>query len=183
MSPITTRRPEEDEEDFLEDEAEDEEDEAVSQPSAPAVSDRRRRRQLKRGEVVAEAEDEDSKSAVAEPARKDRPTPSQREVVKSRNPLVRSVQGVVEYFREVQNELSKVTWLSRQETIHMTYIVLIVTTISAAFLGLVSFLLGLVVQALAQDSTRLLVGISTITVVIVVAGAWLLRDRLFGRFE
>ena len=179
MAPITTRRPaEEDEEDFLEDEAEDEEDEAVKQPSAPAVSDRRRRRQLKRGEVVA-AEEE----SVPEPARKDRPTPSQREVVKSRNFIVRGVQDIVEYFREVRIELGKVTWLSRQETLRMTYIVLIVTAISAAFLGLVSFLLGLVIQALAADATRVLVGGITIVLIIVVSSMWLLRDRLFGHLD
>jgi preprotein translocase SecE subunit len=176
LAPITTRRPEEDEEDFLEDEAEDEE-EAVK-PAAPAVSDRRRRRQMKRGEVVAEEE-----AAAPEPKGKDRPTPSQREVVKSRNVIVRGFQSIVEYFREVRIELGKVTWLSRQETLHMTYIVLIVTAISAAFLGLVSFLLGLVIQALAADSTRVLVGGITIVLIIVVSGAWLLRDRLFGTFD
>jgi len=69
VSPVTTR-PEEDEEDYIEDVEEDEEEERVS---APAVSDRRRRRQLKRGEVVAEAD-----APVAQTARKDRPTPSQR---------------------------------------------------------------------------------------------------------
>lgn len=174
MSPVKTR-PEEDEEDYIEDVEEEDEDEKVS---APAVSDRRRRRQLKRGEVVAEADEPSSQTA-----RKDRPTPSQRvERVESTNPIVRFFQNILEYFREVQTELGKVTWLSREDTLRLTYIVIVVTAISAAFLGLVSYIFGLLTQALAGGSS-VIAGVLTIGLILVVAGAWLFRDSLFSRFE
>ena len=180
MARITTRRPDEDEEeDMVEDVAEEEDDEVEERVSAPAVSDRRRRRQLKRGEVVAEADE----PAPPQPVRKDRPTPSQRtEVVKSGNFLVRFFQNVREYFREVQSELAKVTWLSREDTLRLTYIVLVVTTISAIFLGTVSYIFGLLTQALAGGSS-VLAGAVTILLILGVAGVWLFRDSLFSRFE
>jgi preprotein translocase subunit SecE len=173
---ISTRRPEEDEEDLVEDVAEEEDEE--EQVSAPAVSDRRRRRQLKRGETVAEVE------AAPQPTRsKERPTPSQRaERVESSNPVVRFFQGVLEYFREVKAELDKVTWLSREDVLRLTYIVIIVTTVSALFLGLVSYIFGLLTQALAGGSS-IFAGAVTILLILGVAGAWLFRDSLFSRFE
>jgi preprotein translocase SecE subunit len=171
MARITTRRPEEDEEDIIQD-AEDEEDE-VEQVAAPPVSDSRRRRQLKRGEIPVEAE--------VQPARKERPTPSQRpETVKSSNIIVRFFQNAVEYIQETRSELSKVAWLSREDTMRLTYIVLIVTAVSAAFLGLVGFIFGLLVQAMSSQGSTLIAGIITVLLVIAVAGAWLFRERLFG---
>ena len=180
MARITTRRPVEDEEeDLVEDVAEEEDDEVEERVSAPAVSDRRRRRQLKRGEVVAEADE----PAAPQPVRKDRPTPSQRaEVVKSSNFIVRFFQDIREYFQEVRAELSKVTWLSREDTLRLTYIVLVVTAISAIFLGTVSYIFGLLTQALAGGSS-ILAGAVTILLIVVVAGVWLFRDSLFSRFE
>jgi preprotein translocase SecE subunit len=174
MARITTRRPEEDEEDFIAD-VEDEEAEDEEQVSAPPVSDSRRRRKLKRGELLEEPSD------TLQPARKDRPTPSQRpDTVKSSNPLVRVYQNAVEYFQEVRSELSKVAWLSREDTLRLTYIVLIVTAVSAAFLGLVSFLFGVLVQSMATASSAVLSGVITIALIIGVAGVWLFRDRIFG---
>ena len=169
MSPITTRRPEEDEEDFIED-VEDEE-----QVSAPPVSDSRRRRQMKRGELsVAPAEEEQI-------VRKDRPTPSQRaEVVESKNPVVRAYRGVIEYWNETKSELGKVAWLNREELMRLTYIVIVVTAISSAFLGLVGFLFALLTQAMSSSSGSIPAGIVTIVLIIGVAGAWLFRERLFG---
>src|SRR4051794_4138281 len=163
MARITTRRPEEDEEDIIQD-GMDEEEEDEEQVSAPPVSDSRRRRQLKRGEIPVEPE--------VQPARKERATPSQRPATpKSANIIVRFYQNAVEYFQETRSELSKVAWLSREDTIRLTYIVLIVTAISAAFLGLVSFLFGVLVQAMSSASTMVFGAVITIGLIIVVTGA------------
>jgi preprotein translocase SecE subunit len=176
MARITTRRPEEDEEDLIEDIEEEEEQQVAAAP----VSDRRRRRKLKRGESVMEEADEED-SAALQPARKDRPTPSQRvETIRSRNPIIRLYQSAVEYFRDVVSELRKVTWLSREDTLRLTYIVIAVTAASAAFLGLVSFLFGLLTQAMATSSSAIIAGIITMAIIIGVGGAWLLRERIFG---
>ena len=177
MARTTTRRPQDDvEEEAEEDEAEEQEEARVS---APAVSDSRRRRMMKRGELpeTDEGEDEDSS---AQTSRKDRPTPSQREVVKSSNVVVRFFQSVREYLKDTRSELSKVTWLTREDTLRLTYIVLIVTAVSAAALGAISFLFGWLTTQLAQADTGLVAGAVTIIMVVLVGGLWLFRDRLFG---
>ena len=171
MSPITTKRPEEEEEDFIED-VEDEEEEQVS---APPVSDSRRRRKMKRGELVVEVPDE------VQMVGKDRPTPSQRtEVVESKNPVVRAYRGVVEYWHETKSELGKVAWLNREELMRLTYIVIVVTTISSVFLGFVGFMFALLTQAMSSSSGSVPAGIATMILIVGVAGAWLFRERLFG---
>jgi preprotein translocase SecE subunit len=94
------------------------------------------------------------------------------------------VQDLDTYRKETWDELKKVTWLSREENIRLTYIVLIVTAVSAAFLGLVSFLYGLLTQALASSTSGVAAGVVVIVMIIGVAAAWLLRDRLFPtRYE
>ena len=177
MARTTTRRPQDD----VEEEAIEEEEEQEQEAARPAavVSDSRRRRLMKRGELpqTEEAEDEDS---AGQTARKDRPTPSQREVVKSSNIVVRFFQTIREYLKDTRSELSKVAWLSREDTLRLTYIVLIVTGVSAAVLGLVSFLYGWLTTQLAQANTGLVAGAITIGMVIIVGGLWLFRDRLFG---
>jgi preprotein translocase SecE subunit len=175
MAPVTTRRTNE-EEDFIDDEAEAEaETEAL--PVTVPVSDRRRRRQLKHGVTPAPVEE----VIEAQPVGKDRPTPSQRpEVVKSRNRLVRFYQNTVEYLQETRSELSKVTWLNRPELMRLTYIVLIVTALSAAFLGLVGFLFGLLTQAIATASSTIVGGIVAGALILGVMLVWLFRERLFG---
>src|SRR5205823_3244996 len=128
---------------------------------------------LKRGEIPVEPE--------VQPARKERPTPSQRpEIAKSSNFIVRFYQNAVEYVQETRSELSKVAWLSREDTLRLTYIVLIVTAVSAAFLGLVSFLFGVLVQAIASPASMVFGAIITIGLIVIVTGGWLFRDRLFG---
>jgi preprotein translocase SecE subunit len=174
MAPVTTRRAKEDEEEFIEDEAE-EETEAL--PATAPVSDRRRRRQMKHGDAPAPV----AEVSEVQPIGKERPTPSQRpEVVKSRNPVVRFYQNTVEYLQETRSELSKVAWLSREDTMRLTYIVLIVTAISAAFLGFVGFLFGLLTQALATPTSTIAAGVVGTVLILGVALAWLLRERLFG---
>jgi preprotein translocase subunit SecE len=163
LARTTTRRPEEEEE-ILEDVADDEEEEeqAVSEGGKGG-----------RG----------SKGIVA--GGKDRPTPSSRsEVARGGNIVSRTINGITTYFRETWAELQKVAWLSREDAIHLTRIVVVVLVVSAMFLGLVGFLFGLLTQAIATEGSSTIAGILTLGLVIVVAGAWLLRDRLFvNRFE
>ena len=172
MPSIYTKKSDED--DVVDDVEQDEEEEEL-QASAPAVSDSRRRRQMKRGELPT------ATTADVSTTRKDRPTPSQRrEVVESNNPIVRFYRGIIEYLQETRDELKKVAWLSREDTLRLTYIVLIVTAISAAFLGFVSFLFALLTQALATRASTVGAGALAMVLIVGVSGAWLFRDRLFG---
>lgn len=171
MASTTARRKDEDE---LLDEVEELEEEEA-RPAAPAVSDSRRRRQMKRGEIVPEAVE------APQPARKDRPTPSQREEpVKSRNPVVRVVSTVREFLRETRVELEKVAWPTREETTRLTYIVIAVTVASALFLGFVSLLFSLLTTELATSANAGFAAVIAVVLIIGVAGLWLMRDRLFG---
>jgi preprotein translocase subunit SecE len=172
------RRTEEHEEDLIDEVEElDEEEEVESRPAAPAVSDSRRRRQMKRGEVV-------TAEAPSQPVRKDRPTPSQREEpTPTRNPIVRFVRNVREYLRETQAELQKVSWPTREDTIRLTGIVISVTVASAVFLGFVSLLFSVLTTGLADANNKGFAAIIAVGLTIVVAGLWLFRDRLFGSIE
>lgn len=168
----------EEEEELIEEIDDLDEAEEVSRPAAPAVSDSRRRRQMKRGEIVAAAE------PAAPPARKDRPTPSQREEpTPSRNPIVRFVNNIREYLRETRAELQKVSWPTREETMRLTWIVIVVTVISALFLGLVSLLFSILATGLADPTGKTLALIIAVALTVGVAGLWLFRDRLFGSPE
>ncbi len=178
MPQVSTRRSQDDDE-LIEDEAEEE----AQSSSAGPVSDRRRRRLMKRGEptaAVIEPEQDDDEAVEEQVGRKEKPTPSTREVVKSRNPVVRFVQNVVEYLQETRAELRKVTWLSREDMMRLTYIVIIVTAVSAAFLGLVGFVFGLLTQALATSASTIIAGLFLTALIIVVMVVWLFRERLFG---
>jgi preprotein translocase subunit SecE len=176
MARMTTRRVDEDE-DEVEDLI-DEAEEAVEESSGPAVSDSRRRRQIKRGEVV-------ESSTTTETIRKDRPVPPRirPDDAQGGNVVTRFVGNIRDYWRETRAELDKVAWPSRDETQRLTVIVLIVTAASAAFLGLVSFLFSVLTTQIANPDTSLIVGILTIVLVLVVTGGWLLRERLFGTLD
>lgn len=176
MARIASRPEAEDEEEFLE--AEETEETELAQPGMPAVSDSRRRRQMKRGEVpVAEA-------AVPATVGKDRPTPSHREEPRrSRNFLVRFVRSLTTYLRETRTELQKVAWPTREEIRRLTFIVLVVTVVAAAFLGFVSFLFSILTTSIATAETSTAAALLAIGLILVVAGVWLFRDRLFKRIE
>jgi lipopolysaccharide export LptBFGC system permease protein LptF len=58
---------------------------------------------------------------------------------------------------------------------------LVVTIIASIFLGFVSFIFSVLTTQLAGADTRALAGLATSVLVIVVAGLWLFRDRLFGK--
>jgi len=54
----------------------------------------------------------------------------------------------VQFMREVKNELKKVTWPSRKQTITSTGVVLVLVLIVAVFLGLVDMVLARLVRLL-----------------------------------
>ncbi len=54
--------------------------------------------------------------------------------------------GLFRYFGEIVNELKKVVWLSRRETVYLTGMVLIVTIIAGAVLGALDYGFSQLVQ-------------------------------------
>lgn len=52
----------------------------------------------------------------------------------------KSSNRIIRYFQETQEELRKVTWPTREETIRLTMIVLGATVIFAVFLGALDFI-------------------------------------------
>ena len=49
------------------------------------------------------------------------------------------MKKILSYFSEVKLELSKVTWPKRQEVIKLLGLVLVISAVVAAFVGLVDF--------------------------------------------
>lgn len=47
---------------------------------------------------------------------------------------------IITFFKEVKTQLKKVNWLSRKETIKYTTIVIVVSTLVAAFLSSLDFI-------------------------------------------
>ena len=120
-------------------------------------------------------------------APKGRPTPSRDGTVSTGGNIVartvgRVWHGLTEYFHDVRAELGRVTWLSRPDLMRLSYIVLGVTVASAIFLGLVSFIFGELAGFVSQNNSLIAAGVM-IGLIIVVAGGWLLRDRLFPDVE
>ncbi len=187
MSPITTRSQDEDE-DLVEDvKAMEQAGAGTSRNRQPAMSDSRRRRLRAQGidpdeamTSVADEEDEDDSRGVTAP--KGRPTPSRDGEVRSNNIVVRTVNNLRNYINDVRFELTRVTWLARPDLLRLSYIVLGATAATAAFLGIVSFIFGSLTGAIAQNST-VWAGLIAIGIILLVAGGWLLRDRLFPNLE
>lgn len=127
------------------------------------VSDSRRRR---RG-VESEA------STQTPATRKDRPTPSARQIkprggpsvgLLSRIPVVRNIAL---YFRGVASELQKVTWPTREEAIRLTTVVLAVTVAFSIGLGILdAFLAWWFRQAFNRDSEIIFLAIALAAAVI-----------------
>jgi len=57
---------------------------------------------------------------------------------------------VAGFFKEVQGELKRVSWPSREELIGSTIIVIVLTFILAAFIGGVDFILSMVIRFLVR---------------------------------
>ncbi len=54
------------------------------------------------------------------------------------------------FFNEVQGELKRVSWPSREELIGSTMIVILLTFILATFIGCVDFILSMVIRFLVR---------------------------------
>jgi preprotein translocase SecE subunit len=148
-----------------------------TEQNSAVVSDSRRRRRR------VEETDQDTPSTTT--SRKDRPTPSARQLkprggaatgLVYRIPVVRTI---VTYFRGVFSELQKVTWPTREETTRLTSVVLGVTIAFAIVLGLLdTFLAWWFKQAFSKTSEVIFLAIA-VGVVVVAGGAYtLLRNRL-----
>ncbi len=57
---------------------------------------------------------------------------------------------LITYFKESRDELKRVVWPTRQETVRNTLLVIGIALGVAAFLGLIDFLLNFVLQRLIQ---------------------------------
>lgn len=183
MARTATRPVDEEAEDDLIEEGEWKEGgEEETASSGPVLSDSRRRKMLKRGETLPEAA-----TASSTTESKGRPTPSQREeiAVGDGNFVTNTFERFTLYLKETWSELHKVTWPTNEEVRRMTYIVLITTAITAAILGIVSFIFSSLTQRVADPTTATVFGILTIGMIIVVAFVWLFRERLpgSGRYE
>ncbi|HXF62057.1 MAG TPA: preprotein translocase subunit SecE [Caldilineaceae bacterium] len=58
--------------------------------------------------------------------------------------------AIVRYFRDTRAEVSKVTWPTREEGLRLTWVVLVVTTISAIVLFGVDSFFSLIIALLLQ---------------------------------
>lgn len=141
--------------------------------AVPAVSDSRRRRSRS------------EQSQEVQPAtRKDRPTPSQRQVkpkgstsgLISRIPVVRTIVG---YLRGVASEIQKVTWPTREEATRLTSVVLAVTVAFAVSLGLLDvFLSWWFQQAFSKDSETIFLIVGAVVAAITGSTYTVLRNRV-----
>jgi len=52
----------------------------------------------------------------------------------------------VNYLKETRAEMAQVSWPSRKETINLTIVVVVVSLVTAAFLGLFDYIFSLVLQ-------------------------------------
>jgi preprotein translocase SecE subunit len=125
-----------------------------------AKSSRRRRRlaeteqksQIEAAEEAAEDVDEveddeddsdETTTSRALTAKKGRPTPGRRnrpDDEEEGNTVTRTVGGLRGYIEDTREELRKVTWPTREETLRLTGIVLMVTLVASIVLGLISLL-------------------------------------------
>ena len=58
--------------------------------------------------------------------------------------------ALVRYFKDTRAEIAKVTWPTREEGLRLTYVVLIVTTISAIFLFGIDSIFNLIIAFLLR---------------------------------
>jgi preprotein translocase subunit SecE len=56
------------------------------------------------------------------------------------------VKNAIDFLKEAKAELKKVTWPTRKETISSTYLVLVMTIVASAYLGLVDSVLAWVLK-------------------------------------
>lgn len=56
------------------------------------------------------------------------------------------VKKIIQYFKESKEELKKVVWPSKKETLNFTFLVIIISLGVAIFLGLIDRLLILILE-------------------------------------
>ena len=69
---------------------------------------------------------------------------------RSASAKTKSENALVRYFRETRAEVAKVTWPTREEGIRLTWVVLIVTVISAIVLFGIDLLFSSIIALLIQ---------------------------------
>jgi len=67
---------------------------------------------------------------------------------RSGGPPVGVTRKVAVFFQEFKTEMKKVTWPGRKDTVASTAVVIVTVLVIVAFLGLVDFALGKVVQSI-----------------------------------
>ncbi len=112
---------------------------------------------VERADDDVEMEDGDSDEEVETNSRaitvgKGRPTPSRRTqeveaVQQEGNFITRAFGGLREYFDGVNSERQKIVWPTREETRHLTWVVLVVTIASAIILGIITLIFSSVLDA------------------------------------
>jgi preprotein translocase SecE subunit len=118
-------------------------------------------------------------------ARKDRPTPSVRDIkprgtgstgIVNRIPVIRSI---VAYFRGVSTEMRKVTWPSREETTRLTTVVLGVTAAFSIGLGILNtFYSWWFQQAFHADSEWIFLVVAAAVTVVASGTYFTFRNRI-----
>ncbi|MCA9392224.1 preprotein translocase subunit SecE [candidate division WWE3 bacterium] len=58
------------------------------------------------------------------------------------------MKSIVTFFRDVQAEMRRVTWPTRQETTQMTVVVIIATVITGIYVGGIDYLLTKLLETL-----------------------------------
>jgi len=114
--------------------------------AAEDVLEKKSKGRRRKGGEEAAAQDENSITTG-----KGRATPGRRSrgdggSKASGNILTRPFSGVATYLREVREELEKVTWPTREETIRLTRIVLIVTIAASIVLGALGVFMSYLVR-------------------------------------
>lgn len=119
-----------------------------------------------------------------EVVRKDRPTPSARDTKAKgagtgliyRLPVIGGIAG---YFRGVASEMQKVTWPNREETTHLTTVVLAVTITFAIALGILDGFFGWwFQQAFHADSEWIFLAVAGGVTALLSVGYFAFRDRI-----
>jgi len=62
--------------------------------------------------------------------------------------------NIINFLREVKEELGKVSWPSREQTIRYTVLVILVAVVVGLFLGVLDYLLTLITTFLLQNYGR-----------------------------
>lgn len=146
-------------------------DQSDDNHKSAVVSDRRRR-------AVGVTDDQNGD------ARKDRPTPSARQIKRGKGSTglvnrIPVVRGIVAYFRGVASEMQKVTWPTREETSRLTAVVLGVTIAFAVGLGLLDgFFSWWFQQAFHADSEWIFLVVAAAVTVVLSGAYFFVRDRI-----